>query len=207
MGMFDKYDNLNPDFIPDNTSPTPSTAFLTIDEMLPRPYRDIKGRLIGYTWNYGEHFKFSLSTDDMIVILNDSIVYNNVGEKPNNFTVGERVGQQAYNTVDAKSWTYVGKSNELYIWVEDDELTYPTDGDRSIIIHSDMTDKHPQLNIYDFKWNSLFEVSSNDGESKVYLDINEKTSEQLKPGVYYCTLKIVGKDSCRLKHKMVLVIN
>lgn len=207
MGMFDNYDKLNPEYIPDNTSPTPSTSFITIDEVMPRPYYDIKNRLVGYTWNYGEYFKFSLSTDDMIAILNDSIVYNNVGEKPGNFTVGKRVGQQAYNTVDAKSWTYVGKADSLYIWVEDEELTYPTDGDKSIIIHSDMTNRYAQLNIYDFKWNELFEAKSEIGNSKVFIDINEETSEKLKPGIYYCTLKIVGEEDCRLKHKVTLIIN
>jgi hypothetical protein len=143
----------------------------------------------------------------MIAILNDSIVYNNVGEEPDNQTVGKRIGQQAYNTVDAKSWTYVGKTENLFIWIPDDELTYPTGGDRSIVIHSDMTNRCAQLNIFNFKWESIFEAKSEIGESKVSIDINEETSKQLKPGIYYCTLKIVGDNECRLKHKFSIVIN
>ncbi len=207
MGMFDSYDKLNHDYVPDNSSPTPSVIFNTIDDVLPRPLLDIKGRFIGYTWNYGELFTFTLSTDDVIEILSDSIVYNNVGESPTNYTVGERVGQQAYNTVDATSWTFVGRTDILYIWVEDEELTYPTDGDKSIIIHSDMTNRYAQLNIYNFKWESIFESKSEIGEPEVHLDINEETSKQLKPGIYYCTLKIVGENDCRLKHKFTIVIN
>lgn len=207
MSIFDNYDNLNPNYIPNNTSLTPSNSFLTIDNTLPRPYYDINGRFIGYTWNYGECFKFSLSTDDTIVILNDSIVYNNADEKPNTYTVGKRIGQQAYNTIDAKSWTYVGETDNLFIWVEDEKLTYPTHGDKSIIIHSDMANKYAQLNIYDFRWNELFEVKSDVGNSKVFLDINKENSEKLKPGTYFCTLKIVGEKDCLLKHKLILIIN
>jgi hypothetical protein len=70
-----------------------------------------------------------------------------------------------------------------------------------------MTNKYAQLNIYDFKWNSLFEAKSEVGNSKVFIDINEENSEKLKPGIYYCTLKIVGEEDCRLKHKVTLIIN
>ena len=207
MGMFDTYDRLNPYYIPNNINPTPSTTFVTIEDVLPRPLKDISDRHIGYTWNQGEHFRFTLTTDDMIAILSDSIIFNNAGEKPTIFTAAIRLGQQAYNTVDAKSWTYVGRTNDCYVWVEDDELTYPTDGDKSIVIQSDMTNRYSQLNIYNFKWENILEAKSDVGASTVYLDINEETSKLLKPGIYYCTLKIVGKDDCRIKNKFTIVIN
>jgi hypothetical protein len=143
----------------------------------------------------------------MIEILEDSIVYTKVGESPDNYTVGTREGQQAYNTADGKSWTYVGRTDNLYIWIEDEECTYPVKGDKSIVIHSDMTGKYAQLTIVNFRGESVLELNSGVGESKIVITIDEETSKILIPDIYHATLKIVGENDCIIKNRFIISIN
>ena len=210
MGMFDNYNNLNPDYIPDNVSPTPDVEFTTLESLLPRPQYDLKGKLVGYSWNHGDHFKFELSTDDKVKIFEDAIIYNGIGDAPDDYTEGTRVGQQAYNTAESRSWTYVGKSNDFYIWVEDEEFTYPANGTKPLTVHTNMLGKYAQLNIFNFRWEPIVEVKSAMGNPSVTLDVDEEISNKLKPGIYYCTLKIIDEDECtmcRVKNKFTITIN
>ena len=110
MGMFDNYDNLNPDYIPNNTTKYIDKYYLTINSQIPRPLYDIKNNFLGYSWDNGEIFDFNMSVDDMITIRENSIIYDTPGESPDTYTIGEIEGQQAYNVVDAKSWTFSGKT-------------------------------------------------------------------------------------------------
>ena len=207
MGMFDKYDNLNPEYIPDNSSPKDIEDYISINKVLPRTLNDVRGRFIGYSWNYGEFFKFKISVDNMITIKEDSLVYDKTEEKPNESTVGKYEGQKAYNTVDGKSWTYVGKTDMLYIWVEDKELSYPIDGDTSIIIHRDMKDSYVLVEIFNFRWEPIYSQQSEIGESTIFIDVNEELSNKLQTGIYYCTVKICSEESCLLKDKFMISIN
>ena len=208
MGMFDKYENIIPDYIPDNTSPTlDDYTFTSIDSDLPRPLINWRGNKIGYTWNNGELFDFNLTVDDMIAIRRDSLVFDKSGEGPDAYTIGEHDGQQAYNTVDAKSWTFIGKSGDLYVWVEDEELLYPVDGEKSIIIHTDMNNKYVQLNIYDFRWQLVHSIKNEIGNPHITLKVDEDISKKLIPGVYYATLNICSDYSKFLKSKFMISIN
>ena len=78
--MFDNYDKLNPDYIPNNTTTYLDTEYLTIDSEVPRPMYDIKNNFIGYTWDEGESFDFKMSVDDMITIRRNSLIYEKAGE-------------------------------------------------------------------------------------------------------------------------------
>lgn len=207
MGMFDKYDKLNPDYIPNNTTTYLGTEYLTIDSEVPRPMYDIKNNFIGYTWDEGEFFDFKLSVDDMITVRENSLIYDKPGEGPDLYTIAEMEGQQAYNVVDAKSWTFTGKAENLYIWIEDTELTYPTKGDKSIMINTDMTDAYIQMNIYNFRWENIYSQNGEIGESDIVLHIDNEMSETLKPGVYYVTLKICSEKEHFVKSRFMININ
>lgn len=209
MGMFDTYDNLNPDYIPDNTTPEPSEKYFKVDKILPRPMYSIKNNLVGYSWTNGEFFDFTISVDSMITINSDSLVYEKPGEKPDELTVGKYKGQKAYNTQDIKSWTFVGRSTSNaapYMWVEDKELTYPTDGDQSIIMNTNMTDRYILVNIYNFRWEEMYSQQAEIGESEIIINVNKELSEKLASGVYYCTVKICSEESAFLKDKFMISI-
>ena len=207
MGMFDTYDKLNPDYIPNNTTDYKDIYYLTIDSEIPRPMYDIKNNFLGYTWDKGEIFDFNISVDDMITVRENSIIYEHSGEQPDIYTVAEVEGQQAYNIVDCKSWTFSGKTENLYIWVEDTELTYPVNGDKSIMINTDMTDAHIQLDIYNFRWENIHTQNGEIGESDIVLHIDEEISKLLKPGVYYVTLKICSEETQFIKSRFMININ
>lgn len=207
MSMFDTYDKLNPDYIPDNSTPTPTEEYLTINKVLPRPLYDVRNRFIGYNWNHGEYFDFTLSVNSMITVNNDSLIFEEKEAAPDTYTVGKYEGQKAYNVVDAKSWTYVGRTDSLYIWVEDTELSYPINGDKSIIIYRDMTDKYILVNIFNFRWEQVYCQQSEVNESSIRLTVDDELSKKLVSGIYYCTVKICSEDSCLLKDKFMISIN
>ena len=206
MGMFDTYDNLNPDYIPDNSTPTPLEKYITINPKLPKPLYNVKGTFLGYKWNHGEYFDFNISVNSIIKINSMSLIFEKSGEIPDNNTVGEFEGQKAYNIVDAKSWTFVGKTECIYMWVEDDELIYDINGDKCIEINTDMTNKYILLNIFNFRWESIYEQESKIGESSITINVNEEISKKLTPGIYYCTVKICSEDTCQIKNKFMIWI-
>lgn len=205
MSMFDSYDNLKPDYVPDNSSPNQSTTYIELQDKLPRPLFDIKKRFTGYSWNHGDIFKWSLSVNRTIRINEDAIVYNTAGEYPEIETEGY-AGQQAYNTVDCKSWTCIGELQDMYVWIQDEEVTYPDNGDRELQLTPDMESKSIQFDIYNFRWEPITSFSSQ-GSASIEISVDKELNEKLKPGVYYSTLKITGEESVELKNKYMLVVN
>lgn len=207
MGMFDKYDNLNPEYIPDNSSPEINEEHISINKVLPRILNDVRNRFIGYSWNHREYFDFKICVDNMIKIREDSLVYDKEGQKPDDYTIGKYEGQKAYNTVDAKSWTYVGRTESVYVWVEDCEVLYPIDGEKSIIINRDMTNSYITVNIFNFRWESVYIQQSEIGQSTICIEVNEELSKTLTSGIYYCTVTIHSEDNSFLKDKFMISIN
>lgn len=207
MGMFDRYDNLSSDYIPDNTTTYLDKEFLTIDSQIPRPMYDINNNFIGYSWDKGELFEFEVSVDDMITVRKNSLLFNNTGEAPDSYTVAETIGQQAYNTVDAKSWTFVGKTDNLYNWIEDDELLYPVNGDKSIIIHTDMTNKYIELSIFNFRQELVYSQQGVLNESSLMLKVDEELSKILNSGIYNVEVKICSDEMDFIKSRYLFSIN
>lgn len=206
MGMFDKYDRLNPEYIPDNSSEY-LDEYTSLDEILPRPLYDARNRFIGYSWNRDDNFDFVISVNNIIGVARDSIIYNIPGECPDKCTIAEREGQQAYNTADAKSWTYIGRTDDFYVWIEDAELTYPFNGDKSITIQTDMTDKYIELDIFNFRWEKVHSVISSSNQSNIVLKIDDEMNKKLTSGIYYMTVKICSENSVQLKNKYMISIN
>lgn len=62
MSIFDRYDNLRPDYIPNNMFSNISTPD-THDNTPPRVMYDLKNRFIGYSWYKSEKFDFKISID------------------------------------------------------------------------------------------------------------------------------------------------
>ena len=207
MGMFDTYDRLNPDYIPNNSSDDFIDDYINLDSTLPRPLYDARDRFIGYTWNKDESFDFTLSVNDMISVAKDSIIFDVTGQRPNNHTVAEREGQKAYNIVDAKSWTYIGRAESIYVWIEDDAVIYPIKGDKTITINKDMTDKYIQLDIFNFRWENIHSVKADEGQQIIVLKIDEELNKKLSSGIYYITLKICSETSVELNNKFMISIN
>ena len=206
MGMFDTYDRLNPNYIPNNTTNYKDLYYSTIASEMPKQLYDAENNFIGYSWDKNEIFDFKISVDDMITVRENAIIFNKPGECPDTYTVATVSGQQAYNVVDCKSWTFSGKTENLYIWVEDEELTYPINGDKSIMINTDMTDAYIQLDIYNFRWENIYTQNGEIGQSDIVLKINEEISDILKAGIYYLTLKICSENKNFIKSRFMINI-
>jgi hypothetical protein len=70
--MFEKYDNISSDYIPDNTSPKE----VPLDDTpsgLPRRCYNIKNEFVGFSWIRGEKFEFSLKYEDVPEIKDISV--------------------------------------------------------------------------------------------------------------------------------------
>ena len=204
MGIFDNYENLNPDYIPDNSSEKPSDERKCLNEKLPRKAFNVKGNFVGYRWNYGDTFDLTFTVNKQIAVYSNSIVYDVSGESPSITTVG-KIGQQAYNIVDIKSWTCVGTSEGVYIWVEDECVSYPVDGDRYIDFVPNMKDKTLKVELYNFRWESI-KTFTQIGQNEIVVSVDKYLSEELKPGVYYCIVKVQGDTIEEVIQKTLFIV-
>ena len=205
MKMFDTYDNLNEDYIPDNSTVVDDSV-VTLDSTLPRKLYDVKNRFIGYEWSTTDRFSFKLSVNDAITIDDDAILYNYTGGAPDYYTEGTRVGQQAYNLVDRKSWTFVGRTHNTFMWIEDAVFTYSADGTNTVELRADMTERKTQLCIYNFRWELITEFISETGIPEVIVHITDDVAKLLPTGAYYAILKTVSDSSVELKNRYYFVI-
>ena len=202
MSMFDNYDNLSRFYVPNNISVNPAKEYNSIDDnIMPKKLYDIKNRFIGYSWDYGSVFDLTLSINSKIPVKRDSIIFSEPNITPTTETAGYK-GLQAYNTMDNKSWTCIGTINGLYVWVEDDEVTYAIDGTTVIEMNRDCTDKLLRVEIYDFRWDLVKTFETTDSNT-----IDCRIDETLYSGLYYCTVKLIGNEECELISKFTITIN
>lgn len=203
--MFYNYENIRPDYIPDNTSPKPSDSYVTIDnDKLPKRICNAKGNFIGYGWNYGDVFDMKFSVARKIKVYEDSILFHRSGVEPTTATPG-KPGSQVFNIVDGRSWTCAKFESGLYIWVEDDVLTYPEDGDKEIAIPEDMSDCSIYLDVVDTRWEPVHTFSSF-SSAEIVVSVNKDITDLFKPGAYYCTLRVTSSDSSYLKDKFMFIV-
>lgn len=206
MSMFDNYDSINPDIVPNNLdNNTPLEVISIKDNSIPRTLYDIKNRFIGYAWEYGDEFNFTLSVNDIIKVNANSIIYENFGEQPVISTPGYD-GKKAYNILDNKSWTCRGLIGGMYKWETDKEVTYDANGTKEIEMFKNMTDKSILVQIYDRRW-ELVKSFENSGLNQITCRFDKDIYETIKSGIYYCIIKILGEDSCEIKSKFTIVIN
>ena len=205
MSMFEKYDRLNEDYIPNNTTVNTDINYIVHDDSLPRTSHNVYGNRIGLTWVHGEEFDLILSAKKELLVAEDSIVYEKSGEVPTQLTKG-LLGQQAFNTVDCKSWTCVGISSDMYIWIEDSYIITPSNGAKKIYMCPDMTNKTLLVTIYNHRWEELYSLEKL-GKIEVSIHVGKELNEILKPGVYYCTIKVTSMESVEIVNKEMLIVN
>lgn len=207
MAMFDIYDKLNPNYIPNNTSEQHDEGYTKLSDVIPCELYDSKQNFLGYGWNFGEQFSITLSVDDVIKVSENSLIFENANEEPNELTPAYILGQKAYNTADARSWTFVGRTNSLYIWVEDEYVIYSTSGTKTIKIQRDLTDQHVELNILNFRREVVYTQLGETGDSDIVLNVDEDMLSILTPGLYYADIKICSDEETRVKSELIFIIS
>lgn len=197
--MFKNYQNINPDYIPDNTTCT-HTHCRSYTKLCPttasKPYEeyDAKGNLIGYSWRYGETLNLDFNIDGEITVEDTAIILKAAGQLPPvDYGV---IGQRAYNIVDLKSWTCTAIIDGRCEWAEDKPFKYDETADRSVYITADayLKDKSIIVTLYNFRFEEVVRQSFK-GSSHVVFPIDSDLSKKLVKGIYYCTMFVVTEGS------------
>ena len=188
MSMFTNYETKCIADKPDNVHDNPAYTYDIVNTDIPKKMYDVNNKFKGYSWKYGDIFTLVLDVNKPIKVNRESIIYTVSGQVPGIWTRGHK-GQQAYNTMDNKSWTCVGLSNGYYIWILDDHITYDSNGTKEIIFNRDMTDKTLKVTIYNFRWEPI-KTFSTINSNTICIDINESISQELKSGLYTCTIAV-----------------
>lgn len=204
MGMFDTYDNLPDNYVPDNRLSDEYFSEGSNEAMKPEKVYNAKGNFIGLRWSKGDILDIEFPIQRPTYIEDDALVYSVTSECPDTSTVGY-TGQKAYNLADRCSWTCSGVAQPYYIWVKDAELTLPTSGTKEVYFTEDFTNKTVSIDIYNFRWESVFHTDL-DAAKNVQLSIDEGLSNQLSEGIYYCKVKLLGEDECTVVSKTMLAV-
>lgn len=205
MGMFDNYDNLHEDYVPDNRHSNSDRTLEKMDTSKVHKVYNAKGNFVGVSWHRGETVDLKFPLCDKVFVDPDSIIYNSSGECPTPLTVGHS-GQKAYNVADKKSWTCVGISNQHYIWSLDTELLIPTSGTKELVFPQDWGNKLVLFSIYNFRWEEVFTQTVEAADS-VILSIDQELSNTLCEGSYYCVVKLQEESSSDVVTKLMLIVN
>ena len=179
MGLFTNYDNLNPNYIPDNISKKCNLTE-SIDYNLPYVLNNIKGNQIGYGWHLGDIFRWDISLDKTIAVEFDAIILEEHNQTPDAETIGY-TGQMCYNIVDLKAWECT-KINDDYVWEEFETFSYPLYGDKDITLKPYINGTL-KLTLYDNWWNVVKEINSNQ------LNVDAELNDKLTEGIYYLLIK------------------
>jgi len=205
MGMFEKYDSLCSDYIPDNTSPKTNTVYKELNENPPRVTYDINNKFIGYSWNQGDTFELKLSLDKTIKINGDSIVYKDRWEYPTTCTKAKCLGQKAYNLSTCQSWTFVGEYDGDYLWIEDDNIIYPSDGDMEVTFSEDMFGKTIIVTVFNFRWEPIHSFCA-DNSNSINCNFDFSVTDKFNKGIYNCIVKVCDSESSTVRDKFVLIV-
>lgn len=197
--MFDNYDNLSNEYIPNNLSynypikKCPS-KLKPCKPSIPFEERNAQGELIGYYWHEGDTVNLRFEINGEITVETNSIILTMENQSPSSSTIGY-IGQRAYNVRDLKSWTCTSIENDSYTWTEDEEFIYPELGQRNIYIDASDFLKESIINIslYNFRHERFFEKDF-EGNSVVTLEIDECLAKAMPSGVYYCSLTLYNKE-------------
>lgn len=199
--MFYNYNNIDPSYIPNNIDDEKPIIPVPLYDVFPKalkPIYNIKGRFLGYKWDYKDEFTLTFSANCKIRVRNDSIIYRESDQSPDSETVG-KVGQRAYNLASVISWSCIDVNDYIYTWQRDDVFTYDLNGEKEEEIIVDMSGKTIEATITNFRGEEIVTFTSNTNE--VICNIDSQLSEQLKPGTYYCTVSIIGTDYRAVKDK------
>ena len=208
MGMFDNYNNIPSDYIPNNMYPRiiPETLSIETDNV------ELETNIVGkqnYVWDFGNSFVLKFDTRINISVEDDAIIFDEIGEYPTDETEGV-IGQKAYNTRYIKAWQLIstvvedveGEYIYHYIWSELDDFVY-TEGDKDITLSMDLTDKTVDIIFVDWSNNEFYSETLIPENNVLTFNMTPDLSKQFIKGIYYLHIKIDNnlyyEITCRVK--------
>lgn len=161
------------------------------------PYAEYnaEGELVGYYWYYGDTVNLQFNVSGEVTVDKSSIIYDIHGQTPDENTVGE-IDQRAYNLIDLISWACTAISGDIYTWTQDEEFTYPTDGDKLYYITAKELLKQmtAKVCLYNFRY-ELIQTFNAVGSNLITVSIDKELSDKLIKGIYYITLTMTDDKS------------
>ena len=206
MSMFDSYENLNANNIPNNITLEIPTKRIYYTDKPPYEQHNVLGEFIGYSWNYGETLTLKFNIQPVVKVEEDAIVYTVAGESPTSETVG-KFNQKAYNTADLKVWVCTTYDQTVYNWEELKEFSYPKYGTKEITLikEENLTQCKVSINIMNFRREVLFSFEAN-YDSVVYLTIDKDLSAILLKGIYFCDVTVSDDEKDRFITEYMLIV-
>ena len=192
MSRFYNYENIEPTYLPDNTTEKDKIINHTIDYSLPHDEYDVWGNLSGKWWVYGDTLELPIDIHKKIRVNNSDIVYSYKDEKPDSLTEA-KLNTLAYNIVDIKCWKLTNISDGFYTW-EETSFTYPLSGDREVKLNPDLTDKDVIFNLNNSRGENVISEIIYPVDDEYYISLDEEKSLLLKPGVYNVLIEVVKED-------------
>lgn len=220
MSMFTPYENLNPNYSPNNINiPSPSPR-RKLYQYLPIEERNIVGKFVGCSFNYGDTLSLVFDINPKIKVEEDAIIYPIVNEEeeteeaPTSSTEGH-YGQRAYNTVNMKCWVCKTLDQTVYEWEEEKDFTYPCDGTKEIVVKlygDSIENKSFEVTISNFRMEEVVTFSTDkeprvtSGINNIKIFIDEETSKLLLKGLYYTTVKMVDEANTKIIYEYTLIV-
>lgn len=109
--MFDEYENLPKNYIPNNMITVPKSIDLVLSNNNLGIIYDNHKNVIQYSWNYGDTVNLPISPFIHINVYPRDIICEIPGQVPSKYYDLCEIGTRYYNTVDMKSW-----KNELVVY-------------------------------------------------------------------------------------------
>lgn len=191
--MFEPFDNLSPDYIPDNMHHKHrKIEYVVSNENIHKKFNGDK--FAYYYWEYGEDISLEITANTDIKINNYDIINSTPGVTPPEDSISFvgrilDVGTRFYNLVDVKSWRLSGydESSLKYYWEEDEYLTFFNTGTVNVTVTPDMSNRSLVAEFLNHKNDVVFETSFSEVNNAT-VTINGSDSSKYFPKGNYTLL-------------------
>lgn len=203
MQLFDNFNNIPEDYIPDNMHPPkcPSVELFLIDSNVDPIYR--KCRLVGYAWDYGESVNIEIK-HQIHLTLQENAIYTFEDVDPTESTVGE-VGQRYYNLYNLTSFVCESAFEGVYTWQRDENLTFFSNEPIEIDVPINMTGKSTIVELLNFR-RELIDEKEFAGQNTINWVLTHEESAKYLGGIYYMNIYIVEEGQETLSNSYEIVI-
>lgn len=228
MSMFTPYENLNPDYSPDNMTRDIVTKLPYAREVIPKGVpvveKNIAGRFVGCSFNYGDTLPLEFNINPRVRVEKDALILSS-DEEPTAATAGF-LGQRAYNGDTMREWVCETLDQTVYMWREEPEFSVPIcapDGQEIVVKpFGDVVWTATEVSIKNFRREEILSFSTEDGSAvldgdSVKINITEdsyksdeedliKAPKKLLKGVYNTTVKLTAENSVKVVYEYPLII-
>lgn len=228
MSMFTPYENLNPDYSPNNMTRGIVTKLPYGREVIPKGVpvmeKNITGKFVGGAFNYGDTLPLEFYINPRVRVEKDALILSS-DEEPTTGTAGF-LGQRAYNGDTMREWVCETLDQTVYMWREEPEFSFPIyspDGLEIVVKpFGDVVWTAAEVYIKNFRREEILSFSTEDGSAvidgdSVKINITEdsyksdeedliKAPKKLLKGIYSTTIKLTAENSVKVVYEYPLII-